>query len=600
MSDLDVDVLIVGGGAAGLSASNLLARLGVGSLLVERHAGTSHLPKAHYLNQRTMEIYRQIGLADAIYARGAPAENMSKIIWQTSLGGDGPFDGKVIHAADAMGGGRFAGEHAQKGATRGVNIGQLHLEPILRGFAEHSNPRRVRFGHELVGFEQTETGVEAVVRDLDANEIYKVRARYLLAADGGKFVGPTLGVKMLGPTDLADYVGVYFKADLSRFIHDDTSVMRVILHTDQQPGRPPVGGLLAFGPDRWDRHSQEWAVGWGFAENDPERFNEDNIAERIQAFLKVDAPIELIHVSHWKLEAVVADSFQVGRVFLLGDAAHRHTPGGGLGLNSAVQDAHNICWKLALVLQGRASEALLSTYEAERRPVVVRNAENSLLAFGNHNTFVSAMGLMPGAPPEMNLDAFQRLFSDTADGRARRARVSRVFDAIVGMEYGPHDLEMGFQYESAAIVSDGTPSPERDSLGSHYQPTTHPGCRLPHVLLQENGVALSTHDLLPTGGFLLIAGANGHAWVDAAKRLARERGLPVRAVRIGVDGDLADPSGAWAQISETASGGAVLVRPDGHVGFRANAAARDAVAALDQAFDRILALAAVRGPESVA
>jgi 2,4-dichlorophenol 6-monooxygenase len=585
---IDVPVLIVGGGGAGLTASNMLADLGIESLLVERHPQTSHLPKAHYLNQRTMEAFRRHGLAEAIYARGAPAENMGKIIWHTSLGGDGPLDRIIIKEVDAMGGGRYAAEHALKGPTRAVNIPQLRLEPVLREHAERRNPGKVLFRHEFRSFRETENGIEAVVRDLDGDRDLIVRARYIIAADAGKTLAPQLGVGMIGPSKLGDYVMAYIRADLSAYIPDDRSVMRVIVKLDQSAGKQPVGGLLALGPDRWDRHSEEWGIGWGYAADDPNRNNHDNMEERIQEFLKVDVPIEVKLVSHWYLEAVVADRFRVGRVFMVGDAAHRHTPGGGLGLNSAIQDVDNLCWKLALVLGGKASDSLLDSYDVERRPVVTRNAENSLMAFANHFMLMSAMGIVPGAPREQNEASFAQMLIDTPDGRQRRARLDRVFDAVIGSEYAPHDLEMGFQYRDGAIVDDDTPWPARDPMGSHYMPSTHPGCRLPHVWLHGPDGAVSTHDLIPVGGFLLLTGADDRAWQAAAQKLAAEHGIVIRTCGVGLGGDLLDPSNGWALAGEIGPGGALLVRPDAHVGYRAASAPHDHISALGNAIATIL------------
>lgn len=588
MLTIDVPVLIVGGGGAGLTASNMLADLGIESLLVERHPQTSHLPKAHYLNQRSMEAFRRLDLADAIYERGAPAENMGKITWHTSLGGDDPLDRIVIKEVDAMGGGRYAVEHALKGPTRAVNIPQLRLEPVLREHAERRNPGRVLFRHEFVSFRETDDGVEAVVRDLDGERDLLVRARYIVAADAGKTLAPQLGITMAGPTKLGDYVMAYIRADLSSYIPDDRSVMRVIVRVDQSAGKQPVGGLLALGPTRWDRHSEEWGIGWGYAADDPDRNNHDNMEQRIQEFLKVDVPIEIKLVSHWYLEAVVADRFRVGRVFLVGDAAHRHTPGGGLGLNSAIQDVDNLCWKLALALGGKASDSLLDSYDVERRPVVTRNAENSLMAFANHFMLMSAMGIVPGAPREQNEASFAQMLIDTPDGRQRRARLDRVFDAVIGSEYAPHDLEMGYQYRGGAIIDDATPWPERDPMGSHYTPSSHPGCRLPHVWLHGADGAISTHDLIPTGGFLLLTGADDRAWQAAAQKTAAEHGVVIRTYGVGRGGELLDPSNGWHLASGIKPGGALLVRPDAHVGYRATVAPADHAAALGAAMSALL------------
>jgi 2,4-dichlorophenol 6-monooxygenase len=584
---IDVPVLIVGGGGAGLTASNLLGGLGVESLLVERHAGTTHLPKAHYINQRSMEIYREAGLSEAMYAVGPTAQQMSKVIWHTSLGGDGPVEGLVIHEEDAMGGGRYQAEYEHKGTTRPLNLPLLRLEPLLREFAEKRNPGQVLFGHECVSVKESGERIEALIIERDSAAEFVVRAKYVIGADAGKTVGPAVGVNVTGVTGLGDYVGVYFKADLSRYIPDERAVMRIVMHPDGRAGAG-VGGLLALGPRYWDRRSEEWALGWGYALGDPERNREEGMAERVQKFLGVDVPVEIKRISHWQLEAVIADKFRVGRAFLIGDAAHRHTPGAGLGLNSGIQDAHNLCWKLMLVLEGKASESLLDSYEPERRPVIVRNIDQSLLAFANYHTALSSMGVIVGAPAEQNKQAIAMLVSDTPEGATRRARMRANFRATMGLEYGAYDLEMGAQYQSGAVIDDGTPFAPRDPLGMVYHPSAHPGCRLPHVWVRKDGKAVSTHDLVPAGGFALIAGENGQPWCSAAQRIAAANGVSIQAWRIGKDCEISDPSGEWQKVRSIDDDGALLVRPDRYVGYRARTAVSNIPGTLEQAVTKLL------------
>lgn len=588
MAISEVQVLIVGGGAVGLTASSYLASLGISSLLVERHPSTSHLPKAHYINQRTMELYRQLGMDEVIYAHGPAPENMGKVVWHTSLGGDGPLDARVIHEEDAMGGGRYAETYARNSAARGTNIPQLRLEPVLRDFAEKANPGHVLFSHEFRSYVETADGITATILDRNTGAEFTVKALYIIAADAGKTLGPSLGIKMVGPTNLADYMGIYFAADLSQYIPDDRSLMRVITHAGAASAGQPSGGLLAQGPNNWDRHCEEWAVGWGFAPDDPARHDEADMERKIKDFLKVDVPIEIKLISHWTLEAVVADCFRVGRVFLAGDAAHKHTPFGGLGLNSGVQDAHNLCWKLALVIQGVADKKLLDSYEPERRPVVERNAQNSITAFQNHQILMSAMGTVPGAPIEVNTMAFTQLFADSTDGALRRARLANVFAATSPSEYAPQDLEMGYCYQSAAVVDDGTPLPARDPIGSAYRASTHPGCRLPHAWLHIDGAAVSTLDLIEGTNFLLLTGSEGAAWKSAAAKVAANGNVPIRTVVIGPDGDATDPSGTWEQLREVATSGALLIRPDGHIAFRTEALPTDPQTVLQAAIDHVI------------
>jgi 2,4-dichlorophenol 6-monooxygenase len=184
-----------------------------------------------------MEIYRLHAVADSIYAKSAPRANSAKIKWVTSLGGDGPLDRKVLAESDVMGGGDVAPVYDAKGFSPPTHIPQIRLEPILGTMAESRNPGRVLFGHELMSFASEEDGVTATVRDVESGEDFEVRCQYLIGADGGKTVGPQLGVSMLGPTRMADFVSIWFSADLSSYITDTDSVMRS--SSTRTPPSPP-------------------------------------------------------------------------------------------------------------------------------------------------------------------------------------------------------------------------------------------------------------------------------------------------------------------------------------------------------------------------
>jgi 2,4-dichlorophenol 6-monooxygenase len=291
----------------------------------------------------------------------------------------------------------------------------------------------------------------------------------------------------------------------------------------------------------------------------------------------------------------VADKYRDGRVFIAGDAAHKHPPSGGYGLNSGIQDAHNLAWKLALVLNGKAPMSLLDSYEPERRPVAMRNAAVSSFGLQNHGVMLSVMGMGVGVPPEINEANVVRLLSDTSEGVTRRARV-KAASAVQRADYQGHDMDLGFNYPVGAVVDDGSPPPQRDPLGSVYTPTTRPGSRLPHVWLNRGGATVSTHDLLPQGGFLLLTSASGHDWCAAAQKVATANNVRIEAIRVGEsEGDALDPSGAWARASEVEPGGAVLVRADGHVGFRAKQRVADTTSVLSTALSDILSAASLSG-----
>jgi 2,4-dichlorophenol 6-monooxygenase len=570
MRQIESQVLIVGGGGAGLTTSVFLADLGVEAMLIERHDSTSSLPKAHYLNQRTMEIFALHGMADAVYAKSAPRANNAKIKWLSSVGGDGPLDRNVLAEADVMGGGDTASMYNAKGFRPPTHIPQFRLEPIIRQIAHQRRPAGVLFRHELRSFTQDDNGVIAIVRDLLVEEDIEVRCQYLLGADGGRTVGPQLGVSMQGPTGMADFVSVWFSADLSSYLTDSDSVMRVIFPPGQVAQGKYTCILVAYGPTRWDGHSEEWGLGLMRSPDDPDDVDEKSIVPIIREFLKIDVPLQVHKVTHWLLETTVANRFSFDRVHLLGDAAHKQTPGAGLGLNSAIQDAHNISWKLALVLKGSAPPSLLSSYEDERRPVITQNVGWSMFSLTNHLLVVSAMGVNLAAPPEANEAAIAELISDTRTGASKRARLAEVF-RTQRVEYQAHDMDMGFNYPVGAVVDDGSPSPWRDPMGAEYRPTTRPGCRLPHTWLEYQGTRRSTHELIPMGGMLALTSDEPLAqqWRDAVAKVSADTGVPIRTVRIGPRGDAFDPTNNWIALREVGPKGIVLVRPDGHVGFRA-------------------------------
>ena len=242
MKTIETPVLIVGGGGAGLTASMLLSQLGVETLLVSALPTTSILPKAHVLNQRTMEILGDVGVADEIEVRGTPAENMRHTAYYAGLAGSDPVYGRQLGRLESWGAGGLDGEWASASPRRQANLPQIRLEPILRRGAEALAPRRVRFHHELVELAQDPDGVMATVQDKDADETYCVRARYLLACDGGRTVGPRLGVQLEGPRDIMRIVSVYMSADLSRVAADPDVLIRWIWV-------PTLGVLAHFGAD---------------------------------------------------------------------------------------------------------------------------------------------------------------------------------------------------------------------------------------------------------------------------------------------------------------------------------------------------------------
>jgi 2,4-dichlorophenol 6-monooxygenase len=569
-TSIEVPVLIVGGGAAGLASSLLLSRLGVETLLVERRPASSDLPKAHILNQRTMEIFDTVDLADEVYEQGSPLEAMGRVAWYTSFAGPTPLHGRELAWRDAWGGGADADRYARVSPFRHTNLPQMRLEPIMRRRAEERAPGRVRFSHELIDLTQDADGVTGRIREVGSGREYSVRAQYALGADGGRTVGRTIGAKLEGQVGLVDMVSTHVIADLSRLAPDPRVSIFWFINPDTH-GSIGSGVLIKMGGAGWGPSANEWVFAFATTPDDPTDFDPEYVRERMRRAVGVaDLPVEPRRPSRWHIESVVADRYSDGRVFLLGDAAHRHPPTGALGLNTAVQDAHNLAWKLALVLRGDADPALLDTYGAERRPVALHNAEQSLASFFAHAEIDEAIGIDQQSS-ERSWTAVEALF---AEGGPIRARVDAAVDRK-GREFSALRRELGYRYSLPAATAR---SADSDDDGILFEPSGAVGERMPHAWVGSVVERVSTYDLTAPDRFTLFIGADGEPWRVAASGLD----APLDVIAIGDDA-MADTHGAWARQTGIGPGGAILVRPDHHIAWRAETAPADAGAALADA-----------------
>ena len=582
----ETPVLIVGGGGAALTCSMLLSKLGVDHILVSALPTTSILPKAHVLNQRTMEVLGDTGVAEKIYAKSTPAENMRYMGWYAGFSGPDPDFGRLIGKVESWGCGYQNLNWLQASPCRSANLPQIRLEPIMKAHAEALNPGKIRFHHELVAMEQSRNGITARIKNHDAGDEYTVKTRYLLGCDGGRTVPRLAGIGYEGLGVISQTATAHVSADLSKLARDPDVLIRWIWC----PAIGALAVLVPMGPDHWGPDSEEWVFHVNYPRQGPKDLTDEQIENNMRMALGLpDLPMKVHKITRWAVEGVLAKKFREGRVFVVGDAAHRHPPTGGLGLTSGIQDSQNLSWKIAAVVKGQAGEALLDSYELERRPVDARNIQRSMENAMTHFQMGPAFGLKPGASTEDNWAQFKRVWSGKPEDAERR-RVAARNIRLVSMEANELNVECGYRYNSTAVVPDGSPEPRPIDEIRLYEPNTRPGSPLPHAWIDDEfGDRHALKDLVGPGRFLLIAGEEGQDWCDAAAVVAAANDLPIDSVRIGhIDGDLFDPRLAWAQVRGITAKGAVLVRPDRVIGWRRADAAEDAAAMLTEAVSAIL------------
>ena len=543
---IDVPVLVIGGSLVGLATAMFLASHGVKSLSIEKHRGTAIHPRAGYFQLRTMELMREAGIeqqvrvaALALYDADGGLNNVETLAGREIAN----YIPNINHGVQDV------------SPARRLFMPQQVLEPIQLKRARELGAR-FEYSTELVRFEQDASGITATVRDVDSGAERLIRAQYMVACDGNRSpVREQLGIAMKGHGVMSRSVTIYFRADCSKALRG-RNLGVIYVTNDKVRGffrleKTGLGGfLVVFLAGDCSKPESRWVA--------------DTCDEAMAIQIVRDAvgdpklQVEIKDVDKWRAVAEAAETFQRGRILIAGDAAHTMPPTGGFGGNTGLQDAHNIGWKLALVLQGRASPALVDTYNAERQPAGALAIEQA------YNRYVLR------SDPELGSE---------------------------GMHAAVPDMHVEFnRYRSSAVIADEGFVDDGVVDIDPRQSKGLPGTRAPHIELSRHGHTLSTLDLFGRG-FVLLAGPDGAAWLDAAQRASGATGIGIHAYRIergGIVGaqGLIDLHGDFSSPFWTGYGlqpsGATLVRPDGYVAWRQEFHSADAAERLTAALLKVL------------
>jgi 2-polyprenyl-6-methoxyphenol hydroxylase-like FAD-dependent oxidoreductase len=550
-SSLDeTPVLIVGGGPVGLTLALTLAQQGVAAILVERNPSTTTHPKMDITNGRSMELFRHLGVADELRKVAVPEDHPFDVSWVTKLGGWelARFRYPTPAQRRALIHGCNVGTMAQEPAMR---VSQALLEPALKNLLESRAPQiDIRFGWALHTFAQDADGVDAVIRCTATGETRAIRAHFLAGCDGaGSAVRTGLGIGLddIDPRRLAVRelgLGRLLPAAIRAYLSDRERPMdgRIFLIHFTSPNRDlferfgtawhtqsPEGWTLISQNDRdtWTLHTP-LGVGTDADAIDPKQF--------LFTKLGVEFDCEIICANAWRPRLSLAAKYGNGRVWLAGDSAHQVVPAGGYGMNTGVGDAVGLGWMLAAILQGWGEHGLLEAYEAERRPVAVRNRTASA-----RHTLV-----------RLAIKTFYRkaIHSEGWNGERSRRRLGREILDLGNLENEADGIEFGYRYDDSPVICNEPHTAPADHMHA-YAPGTQPGTRPPSLFLDDGQAIFDLFGL----GFTLLRFADLDA--DPLAAAAANRGVPLKIV------DIRDSRARTLYERDL-----VLIRPDHHVAWR--------------------------------
>lgn len=536
---METQVLIVGAGPVGQMAALLLARQGVQSIIVDRRKTRLTAPKAHAVNSRTLEICEAVGVsAEKIRNTGAPADEAGWVRFASTLTGTHfghlPYERQQDDVKDLT-------------PFPLSNIAQPDFEELLEAELRRCSQVTLLRGTECLSVTETADGVTASVTSTET-EVERISCRYVIAADGANSpIRSALGINLDGPEGLQHNMMIHFEADLRPLVADRPGILYFLFEPEAQ------GALIAYD------HGKTWVLMHGFDPSTalPDSFEDATCRGLVEKAVGASLPdLKIKNVGPWTMCAQVAERYRAGRIFLAGDAAHRFPPTGGLGLNTGIGDAQNIAWKIAAVENGWAGDALLDSYETERRPVAQINTEQSL---ENAGKIFELFGALYGPDPEKTRERFDALCKDPAafPELAPAIEVQRPhFDSL--------NLQLGYRYVSEAVLNAQPVDKGAPIDISRYEPSTQTGAILPHQWLKQSDEEKSLLSLIPMDRFTLLAGPDGGAWAELMSAFP----TPISLLVDGLDYEAGTD---WSAFTGLPDQGALLIRPDRHIAHRYSA-----------------------------
>jgi len=542
---LRTPVLIAGGGPCGLMLAIELGRRGVASVLVDGKQQTAVNPQANATQARTMEYYRRLGFADEIRSLGLPADYPTDIAYFTRYTGQelARFALPASAEADAVARCKSTRWNAAELPHR---VSQKYVEEVLRRHAEALPVNSIHYGVRLIGFVEHEQSVLADVQDVATGETWTIEADFLIGADGARsFVRRQLGIRYAGETGVErDFFGgkmvaIYFRsAEFYEKVRHAKAWMYWAFNPERRSWCAAVNGR-----DEFAFHTQ-------LKPGESEDVSDERARELFAQAMGVELDMELLAVDTWIAgHALVAQSLGRGRVYIGGDAAHLFTPAGGLGYNTAVEDAVNLGWKLAAVVKGTGGPMLLPSYAQERHRVATRNTCYAGQLAGSIGNYV----------PHPKIE------EDSPDGAAARREAGEYLNGHARREFDIPGITFGGRYDGSPVIkADGTPPPP-DAMNI-YVPSASPGGRMPHMWLEDGR---SVFDLLGVDWSLVVVdGATGDG-IAGFRAAAQDLGIDLTLVELAEDG-----------ASALYGAELILVRPDQIVAWRGAASIVDTRALL--------------------